>query len=127
LGRTERLKSRKLIEELFDKGKSFTQSPYRIFYMFASGTNELQAGFGVSAKNFKRAVDRNRIKRLGREAWRLQKLPLQNKLKEANLKLVIFLIFTAKTLPEYSLVESKMKIILQKLISLVDENHTSDP
>src|ERR1043166_5363776 len=81
LGKSERLKSRKQIEQLFAEGKNFPMSPFRVYYRtspFVSGSaSNLQFGAAVSAKNFKRAVDRNRIKRLTREAYRLQKNQLQ--------------------------------------------------
>ena len=58
----ERLKSRKLIGQLFKEGKSFSNFPFRILYLFVNGGDHLQAGFTTSTKNFKKAVDRNRIK-----------------------------------------------------------------
>jgi ribonuclease P protein component len=124
LGKGERLKSRKLIEALFAQGKSFTLAPFRVLYGPAAILENLQAGFGVSGKNFKRAVDRNRIKRLTREAWRLQKLPLQQHLASRQMRLIVFLIYTSKSLPDYPLVTAKMQRIIQRLISLVDENNT---
>ena len=67
----ERLKSRKRIDELFEKGQRFNTGPFRIFYLMQAGTKpSLKCGAGASSKNFKRAVDRNRIKRLIRECWR---------------------------------------------------------
>src|SRR5205809_6624659 len=71
----EKLKSRKRIEELFAKGKSFSVFPVKVFFTVATaGSFEpVQAGVGVSARNFKKAVDRNRIKRLLRECYRLNK------------------------------------------------------
>ena len=86
----------------------------------------LQAGFGVSAKNFKKAVDRNRVKRLTREAYRLNKNELQILLVERNLKLVLFFIYTGKELPDFLLVTEKIKISLQRLINLVNEKVTSN-
>ena len=76
----------------------------------------LQAGFGASSRNFKKAVDRNRIKRLGREAYRLQKGPLLQQLTEKGLSLAVFLIYTGRELPEYATVNEKIGVILQKLI-----------
>ncbi len=75
----------------------------------------LQCGVGVSSKNFKKAVDRNRIKRLMREAYRLQKNFLQDLLKEKNLQLALFFIYTGKELPEYKMVNDKIELILQRV------------
>src|SRR5579863_8424959 len=96
LGKAERLKSRKLIEQIFREGKGFTIFPYKVFYLLVEvgrppkaggrqGSDSeapLQAGFGASIRHFGRAVDRNRIKRLGREAYRVQKQPLLDHLRE---------------------------------------------
>ena len=76
----------------------------------------LQAGFGASSRHFKKAVDRNRIKRLGREAYRLQKEALLQRLTEKGLSLAVFFIYTGKELPEYATVTEKIGVILQKLI-----------
>ncbi len=102
LQKNERLKSRKLIEQVFSKGKKFSVGPCRVFYLPAEGTAPvLQVGVGVSAKNFRSAVDRNRIKRLLREAWRLQKKALYEELKKKSGKMAVFIIYTAKELPQY--------------------------
>ena len=124
LGREERLKSRKQIGQLFDKGKSFVVSPFRVYYVMnsESSMNGLRFGVGVSSKNFKKAVDRNRIKRLVREAWRLQKNELKEKLKANNKQLNAFLIFTGKELPDFTLVRNKVAIALKKLADKIDEN-----
>jgi len=125
LGKDERLKSRKQIGQLFDKGKSFVVTPYRVYYLvnrLSSVVNVLQFGTGVSAKNFKRAVDRNRIKRLTREAWRLQKNELKERLKTNNKQLNVFLIYTGKELPEFTTVKDKVAVALKKLANKVDEN-----
>jgi ribonuclease P protein component len=126
LGKNERLKSRKLIEQLFSTGKSFSVFPYRVVYLRTGITVTMQAGFGASGKNFKKAVDRNRIKRLTREAYRLQKKALNNKLEENNQRFALFFIYTGKDLPAYTLVYEKMGIILQKLITIADEINIAD-
>ena len=82
----------------------------------------LQFGVGVSAKNFKRAVDRNRIKRLTREAWRLQKNDLREKIKTTQKQLNVFLIYTGKELPDFTTVKDKVAVALKKLADKIDEN-----
>jgi len=76
----------------------------------------LQAGFGAGARHFKKAVDRNRIKRLSREAYRLQKNPLLQRLEEKRLAMAVFFIYTGKELPDYGTVTDKIGVALQKLI-----------
>ena len=122
LGKQERLKSRKIIEQLFNEGKKIMVSPFRVFYLFDEIKNlPLQFGVGVSTKNFKKAVDRNRVKRIIREAYRLQKMPLQGKLKEKNLGLNLFFIYTAKELTGYKFIYDKMDLVLQKLMLEVEK------
>jgi ribonuclease P protein component len=117
LGKNERLKSRKSIEQLFSEGKKFVVPPFRILYKLlpSPGAPSLLFGTAISSKNFKRAVDRNKIKRLTREAYRLQKLPLQERIAARNGQLQIFFIYTARELPEYSEIYKKMGAALEKL------------
>jgi ribonuclease P protein component len=120
LGKKERLKSRKQIEQLFKEGNSFAVKPLRVYFMMhkqppAKG-NWLQFGVGVGTKHFKKAVDRNRIKRLIREAYRLQKNKLKTHLKEKKAGLNVFFIFTGKELPEYDLIFNKTGLALEKLL-----------
>lgn len=120
LGKNERLKSRKAIEELFKNGKRFTVSPFRVFFAI-NKSNDLQIGCGASTRNFKKAVDRNKVKRLTREAWRLQKNPLQVLLKEKGLGLNLFLIYTEKELPEYAFIYSQVEKVIKKLSRIIYE------
>ena len=129
LSKQERLKSRKLIEQLFREGKSISVFPYRVLYLPVNVadtrlTATLQSGVAVSSKNFKKAVHRNKIKRLTREAYRLQKAGLQQKLTEAGQQLILFLIYTGKEIPDFLLVKEKVQVILDKLILVIDENRS---
>lgn len=75
LGKLERLKSRKLIEKLYAEGNSVKAFPLRMMYLQTAHTSNFPAQVGVSVakRNFKKAPDRNRLKRLMRETYRLQK------------------------------------------------------
>ncbi len=123
LGKTERLKSRKQIEQLFKSGKSFHTGVFKVFYQVNEVDVKLQAsklqfGVGVGTRHFKRAVQRNRIKRLIREAHRLQKNELELLLQQQNKSLNIFFVFTGKELPDYKLVFETTAAALQKLVKL---------
>jgi ribonuclease P protein component len=120
LKKDERLKRRKIIEQLFSEGRAVTAFPIRVQYkMVDQLTVPLQAGFSVSSRNFKRAVDRNRIKRLMREAYRLQKAPLEQSLQTKQRRLALFLIYTGKELPAYTLIKDKVEAVLKKLLHTV--------
>ena len=128
LGKNERLKSRKQIEKLFAGGKSFVVNPFRVFFIIngplsmVNNENYLQFGVGVSNKNFKKAVDRNRVKRLTREAWRLQKNDLKESLKTQAKQLNVFFIYTGKELTDFTTVKEKVAVALKKLAGKIDEN-----
>jgi ribonuclease P protein component len=117
LGRQERLKSRKLLEQLFRDGQTFFVHPLKVYYRNNDLAAEikLQAGFGASSRTFKKAVDRNRIKRLMREAYRLQKNNLQTAIENSNGRLAVFFLYTAKELPNFDLIKEKMKLVLERL------------
>jgi len=101
---------------LFSNGKSLSAFPIKVLYDSIEKTAEpLKAGVTVSSRRFKKAVDRNRIKRIMREAYRLQKLSLQATLSEKSFSVVVFFIYTGKELPVFCEINEKMGIILQKL------------
>ena len=117
---TEKLKSRKALESLFAKGKSFSAFPIKVFYQ----THPLEqgiipgapvhAGVGVSSRNFKKAVDRNRIKRLLREVYRTQKQALIAGVQEKPFTVSVFFLFIGKELPEFNLLNESMRKVLEK-------------
>ncbi|RXK60419.1 ribonuclease P protein component [Lacibacter luteus] len=112
------MKSRKQIEHLFKAGKTLSAQPLRVYYVLQplpTGENSLLFGVAVGTKHFKRAVHRNRVKRLIREAWRLQKNALQQQLQESALQMHVFVLYTGKELPDYELIYAKTGIALQKL------------
>jgi ribonuclease P protein component len=114
--KTEKLKSRKRLNELFTKGRSFAVFPVKVFYVVdAACENPVKAGVGVSARNFKKAVDRNRIKRLLRECYRLNKIALHETASKQEKSVSVFFLYIGKELPEYEMLFEKMKTALLKL------------
>jgi ribonuclease P protein component len=117
----EKLKSRKQIELLFAQGKSISSFPVRVFYLPVKHTPEhpVQVGVGVSARNFKKAVDRNIIKRRMREAYRLHKLPLHKHLMAEQKSVAVFILWIDKQLPTSEALQDLMPTVVEKLINQI--------
>lgn len=101
----EKLKKEKQIQELFEKGSSFYFFPFKVYIMNNPDENYPfhQVLFSVSKKNFKRAVDRNRIKRRIREAFRLNKKGIA----APNKKLIAY-IYTAKEILTFAQIQERL-------------------
>ncbi len=105
--KTERLCNKRLIDKLFNKGKPFFQYPFKVIYCQVENTDNFKGVhpakvfISVSKRTFKRAVDRNRIKRLIRESYRRNKALLYEALDKRGQKLTIGIIFTGKAAPTY--------------------------
>ena len=110
-----------MIQILFKEGKSFSHFPFRVMYFETKNhAHVLQAGFTVSARNFKRAVDRNRIKRLMRECYRLQKIDLKISLEKNKKALAVFFIYTGNEIPKYDEVFEKTGSALKRLEKILE-------
>ncbi len=117
LGKSERLKSRKLIEVLFRQGSAIKQYPIVLLYRIEEHEGEFPVQMTVSAskKNFAKATDRNRIKRMMREAYRLNKHELYDYLSSRNLKIVLIVMYGGKEILEYEHIYEKIKRSLERL------------
>lgn len=122
----ERLCSKKLTEKLFKKSHSFFDFPFKIVYFFADSSEILPADvpvkvlFTASKRVLKKAVSRNQAKRMMREAYRKNKMPLFEKLAESNKKLVLGFIYNGPQDPEYSKTELKIISVFNRLIQEVN-------
>jgi ribonuclease P protein component len=119
----EKLKNQKLIEKLFLEGKSISVFPLRMIYLqttFEDGS-KLKTGVSVSKRNFKKAVDRNRIKRLLREAYRLNRPEYFNNITTSYALMILYI---GKDATDFDTVNSKLKLLFSTFNKkiLIDNN-----
>lgn len=122
-GKNEKLKSEKEISLLFEKGKSVAVYPLRLIYLSTEtdGAPKTKAGVSVSKRLFKRAVDRNRIKRLMREAYRLQKQPVFSNFSSSCTLMILYI---GKDTTDFETIKLKMLQLLEKFAKKVSKPNT---
>jgi ribonuclease P protein component len=117
LNAEQRLKRKKLFEEVFATGKSLRTPIISVHYKetVLPQNIHLQAAFSASKRKFKKAVDRNKLKRLMREAYRLQRNELENVLKTHNKQAAVVFVFTFTQVLSFAEVKKSVNILLQNL------------
>lgn len=110
----EKLKSRKLIEQLFAEGESLKKFPVKIIYMEIPTLEHTQAAFAVPKRSFKSAVKRNKIKRQMREAYRLHKNSLT---MGSGKKFAVLFIYIGREGLAYKTIEGSVIHSLKKMNS----------
>lgn len=107
----EKLKSQKLIEQLFSEGKSVAAYPLRLVYLKTVFEEpvKIKTGVSVSKRHFKKAVDRNRIKRLMREAYRLNKSKYFSNITE---QFAFMILYTGKADTDFRTISKKMNTLM---------------
>ena len=107
----EKLKSEKLIEKLFSEGQSVAVYPLRLVYLKTNYDDpvKVKTGVSVSKRNFKKAVDRNRIKRLMREAYRLNKSKYLNNISDQYAFMILYI---GKTGTDFETISKKMNTLM---------------
>ncbi len=125
----ERLKSRKIIGKLFSDGQSFGMYPLRLVWL---EMHEIQGDFpvkfslSVPKRAFPKAVDRNRLRRLVREAWRLNKAWLYDRLADDGKQYAFMVLYTAKEPLELSKIEDAMRRVNRRFLKKRNGNQSSN-
>ena len=111
--KSEKLKSQKLIENLFENGQYVSTFPLRLVYMemYFDEKIQVKTAVSVSKRNFKSAVDRNKIKRLLREAYRLHQSSYFNNI---STQYAFMILYIGKEIPSFTDVEKNMKMLFEK-------------
>jgi ribonuclease P protein component len=118
----EHLCGEKRITRLYTQGDAFIAYPVRVVFIIEplSDLEPANVLISVPKKRFKRAVKRNRLKRLIREAYRLNKQQLIEKLKEKQLQIHIAFNYVSDDELDFASIEKKIKHSLQKLIEKIE-------
>ncbi|MDQ3015832.1 MAG: ribonuclease P protein component [Bacteroidota bacterium] len=120
LSKQERLSSLKDIDALFESGLSFSKYPLRLVWRtpIEDPVSPVRVMFSVPKKKFSNAVDRNRVKRVLRENYRLLKPDFYEKLPK-NMPLHLGIMYTGKELPEHGIIQKSLSLALDRLITQI--------
>ncbi len=117
-GKSEKLKSKKAIEQLFMEGDSVSSYPFRLVYLETEHTSPslIQAGVSVPKRKIPKAVHRNKIKRLMREAYRLNKHAfVEGKTK----KYTFMFLYLGNEIYDFDVLDTKIKKLAVKFSNKV--------
>lgn len=116
--KSERLCKKKIFNALFSQGKSLVLHPVRMIYLETTLPENVpvQVAFSVSKQRFKKATERNRIKRQMREAWRLNNNAFKTHLTNINKQMAMCFIYTGNQPLEFALLQNKIILLLSRLI-----------
>jgi len=123
-GKSERLRNVTLIGDLFKEGKSVFTYPFKVVFMPNPAVSfpPVQLLIVAPKRGYKKAVDRNRIKRLVREAYRCNKHILWSSRQVSGQQLLVAVVYVGKTILPYAEIEKKLILILHRLSKKDEEN-----
>jgi len=128
LPKYERICKENDIKALFDKGMGVSVYPYRVIFLFRHDEScppTVRFLVSVSKKRFHHAVNRNRVKRLMREAWRRNKAPLYEICERDNISVDVALVYTATVIHSYEEMLAKTKKAVQEIIKRYETHSTT--
>ena len=117
--KSERIQSKIVLEKVYNEGSTIKKFPYRLKYMEMDFENQAQVQIVISVPKrlVKKAVNRNRIRRQIKEAYRLNKSSLLSFCDKKSNGLALFLIYTGKENQSFEYLEDKLKVVLKELES----------
>lgn len=119
LPKREIIRSKKTIELVFSKGASIEEKPIKCLFIYELGEPDFEVGFTVPKKYFKKANQRNLLRRRMKEAFRINKRNIIQITNDKKIQLKLFLIYTSFQPSEYKTIEHKIIVILQRLSKVI--------
>lgn len=118
LSANERIKNSKEITTLIREGQAFFLSPFKVYYQLtaSSGAIPVRAAFAVPKRKFSKAVMRNRLKRLSREAFRLQKIRLSSLRIEKDMQLNVLFMYQRTAAHNFEDINQSMVQCIDQII-----------
>ena len=120
--KSERLTGSKSISSLFQDGTSISSYPVRILFNTEGiGTKPASLAISVPKRLFKRAVDRNLLKRRIREAYRLNKPQFYARLQAMEIKANVVIQYQQKEILDYQTIEAGVVKVLEKMVNKLED------
>ncbi|MDG1331591.1 MAG: ribonuclease P protein component [Crocinitomicaceae bacterium] len=124
LGKANKLCSPKIIDEVFESGMQVKSYPFVLKFKETTLPKDVsfQIVFSAPKRTFRKAFQRNRIKRLCKEAFRSKRSLLDTYLEKQNKQLALFLVYTPKEELSLSLLNGRTEKLIKKIISQLESN-----
>ncbi len=121
-GKEYKLCRRKLIDGVFKTGKVIKQYPFVVHFLEVD--EKLEAPFQVTIsapkRNFRKAHDRNRIKRLMRETIRFNKMILEDKISKSQKNIIMFMVYTSREEIPFTTLMKKNELLFEQIIKNIE-------
>jgi len=121
LKKSASLKSNTVIKDIFIQKRGFINYPLRFSFVEQSPENKIKLVFSAPKRNFKKAVDRNHLKRLLREAYRQNQSEFILNIEELGKGVAVYIGYIGKEFVPYSVIDEKIKLSLIRLVKELEK------